>query len=88
MNCIDDDCLNCPLPRCKYDKAPKKPKVKKVVKDAQELKREYNRKYYRAHKDKIQASQRKYRDKNRKRINELQLKYYYEKKRRWASGES
>ena len=86
MTC-NNDCLNCPLPRCKYDKPPEVEKPKKAPKiviteytDRADYKRQYNREYYRTHKDQIKANLLKYRRKNREKVNKLRRESYQRNK--------
>lgn len=82
----NDDCLNCSLPQCIYDKQEKeeKPKRDAIIitdfKDRNDYMRQYHRAYYQRHKERIKESLKKYRLSHKEKVNEIRRNSYYRNK--------
>jgi hypothetical protein len=75
----DDNCLECTLPKCIYDKEPKKKKEKRKPQitithfvDKADYMRQYNKLYYESHKEEFKAK----RLNNREKYNEYRRNSY------------
>ena len=79
MKTCNDDCLHCPLPRCKHDEKPEEPKQIIVTDytDRRDYLRQYFREYYRKHKEQIKKAHQKYRKAHRDKVNELRRASYH-----------
>ena len=81
----NDDCLNCLLPQCIYDKQEKEEKPKDAIKitefkDRHDYMRQYYREYYKRNKDRIKESMKKYRLTHKEKVNEIRRNSYYRNK--------
>ena len=81
-NKCNDDCLNCPLPMCKYDQGKTEVISISDYKDRKDYIRQYRREYYQKNKERIKEHQRKYRRTHREKVNEIRRKSYYRNKER------
>lgn len=72
------DCLNCKLPKCKFDEKEEPVEIPKTTdcKDREEYQRQYRKAYYQRNKERIKEHQRKYRKTHREKVNEIRRRSY------------
>ena len=73
------DCLNCKLPKCKFDEKEEpvegNPEINEY-KDREDYQRQYQKAYYQKNKERIKEHQRKYRKTHREKVNEIRRRSY------------